>query len=157
MSDNNVTEAIQDHYQRALRMFRETIMAFPEDEWRKGDIDYSRPAGVAYHVVEGMDFYTGELTPDKFPWGGRFDVDWEETNSERLPSQDQVITYLNEVEEKLEEWFRKTDLLAKETKFPWTGDTGLGRAIYNLRNIQHHVSEMSLELTRRGYKSPEWR
>lgn len=132
-------------------------MAFPADEWRKGEIDYLRPAGVAYHVVECMDFYTGNQPPDKFPWGGHFGVDWEDTNSERLPNQEQVLTYLDEVEEKLKEWFRKTDLLAAESTFPWTGITGLARAIYNLRNIQHHVSEMSLELTRRSFQSPDWR
>ena len=47
MSDNAVTGAVLDHYQRALTMLREAIMAFPSDEWRKGDIDYLRPAGVA--------------------------------------------------------------------------------------------------------------
>ena len=103
------------------------------------------------------DFYTGNQSPDKFAWGSRFGVDWEDTNSDRLPSQEQPITYLDEVEDKLKEWFKKTDLLAVETVFPWTGSIILGRAIYNLRNIQHHLSEMSLELTRRGYQSPEWR
>ena len=157
MSDNDIAGVVFDQYQRALTMFREAIMAFPADEWRKGDIDYLRPAGVAYHVVEVIDFYTGNESADKFPWGGRFGVDWEDTHSDRLPNQEQLITYLDEVEVKLQEWFRKTDLLAVEAVFPWTGSLILGRAIYNLRNIQHHLSEMSLELTRRGYQSPEWR
>ena len=157
MSDNDIAGVVFDQYQRALKMFREAIMEFPADEWRKGDIDYLRPAGVAYHVVESIDFYTGNESADKFTWGGRFDVDWEDTHSDLLPDQEQLITYLDEVEDKLQEWFRKTDLLAVETVFPWTGSLILGRAIYNLRNIQHHLSEMSLELTRRGYQSPEWR
>ncbi len=156
MNDNNVTGAVLEHYRRALEVFREAITAFPEDEWRKGDIDYLRPAGVAYHIVECTDFYTGDQSVYEFAWGGRFGVDWENTDSDRLPNQEQVLEYLDEIEEKLNEWFRKTDLLAAETMFPWTGPTGLARAIYNLRNIQHHVSEMCLELTRRGYQSPEW-
>lgn len=157
MSDDDIAEVVFNQYQRALKMFREAVTAFPVDEWRKGEIDYLRPAGVAYHVVECIDFYTGNQPPDKFAWGGHFDVDWEDINSDRLPSQEQLITYLDEVEDKLQEWFSKTDLLAVETLFPWTGTIILGRAIYNLRNIQHHLSEMSLELTRRGYQSPEWR
>lgn len=40
--------------------------------------------------------------------------------------------------------------------FPRTGSTVLGRAIYLLRNTQHHLAELSLELTRRGCASPEW-
>ena len=157
MNDNDIAGVVLDQYQRALTMFRGAVMAFPADEWRKGDIDYLRPAGVAYHVVESIDFYTGNQPADEFPWGGRFGVDWENTNSDRLPGQEQLITYLDEVEDKLQEWFRKTDLLAAETVFPWTGTLVLGRVIYNLRNIQHHLSEMSLELTRRGYQSPDWR
>lgn len=156
MSDNDIAGVVFNQYERALMMFRQAVKAFPADEWRKGDIDYLRPAGVAYHVVECTDLYTGDQPADKFAWGGRFDVDWEDTDSNRLPNQGQLITYLDEIEDKLEEWFKKTDLLAVETVFPWTGSLILGRAIYNLRNIQHHLSEMSLELTRRGYQSPEW-
>lgn len=156
MSNNDIAGVVFNQYQRALKMFREAVMAFPSDEWRKGDIDYSRPAGVAYHVVESIDCYTGNQPVDKFPFGGRFGVDWEDSRSDRLPSQQQLITYLDEVEGRLQEWFRNTDLLAAETMFPWTGSLVLGRAIYCLRNIQHHLSEMSLELTRRGYPSPEW-
>ena len=157
MNDNNISGVVFDQYQRALTMFREAVITFPADEWRKGDTDYLRPAGVAYHVVECMDFYTSDQPPDRFAWGGRFGIDWEDTDSDRLPGQEQLITYLDEVEDNLKEWFRKTDLLAAETLFPWTGILVLGRAIYNLRNIQHHLSEMSLELTLRGCQSPEWR
>ena len=49
------------------------------------------------------------------------------------------------------------DLMVPEAVFPWTGPVVLSRAIYILRNTQHHLSEMSLELTRRGYRSPDWR
>lgn len=156
MSEKEIKDVVFNQYQRALKMFREAVLAFPVDEWRKGEIDYLRPAGVAYHVVECLDFYTGNEPPDKFNWGGRFGVDWEDTDSDLLPSQDQLISYLDEMEDKLKEWSAKTEILATETLFPWTGSLILGRTIYTLRNIQHHVSEMSLELTRRGYRSPEW-
>ena len=62
----------------------------------------------------------------------------------------------NEIESKLERWITETDLSSEENVYPWTGSIKLSRAIYILRNTQHHLSEMSLELTRRGYKSPEW-
>ncbi len=157
MNESDIAGVVYNQYQRALKMFMEAVMAFPADEWRKGDIDYLRPAGVAYHIVEAIDAYTGNQPVDKFQWGGRFNVDWEDSDSERLPSQEQLIAYLDEIEDRLQEWFGNIDLLATETMFPWTGALILGRAIYCLRNIQHHVSELSLELTRRGYKSPEWR
>lgn len=157
MTEGDIAGVVYNQYQRALKMFREATLAFPADEWRKGDIDYLRPAGVAYHVVESIDVYTGNQPVDKFQWGGQFGADWEDSDPERLPSQEQLIAYLDEIENRLQEWFGNIDLLAVETMFPWTGALILGRAIYCLRNIQHHVSEMSLELTRRGYQSPEWR
>jgi hypothetical protein len=137
-------------------MFRDAVMAFPADEWKKGEIDYLRPAGVAYHVVETLDFYCSDQPPDKFGWGSRFGVDWEDKDSGRLPGQDEIITYLDVMEDKFQQWLKKADLLASETMFPWTGSLVLGRVVYVARHIQHHVSEMSLELTRRGFKSPEW-
>ncbi|UCD08597.1 MAG: DinB family protein [Dehalococcoidales bacterium] len=156
MSNSDISSVVYDQCQRALKMFRDAVMAFPADEWKKGEIDYLRPAGVAYHVVETLDFYFGDKPPDKFGWGSRFGVDWEDKDSERLPSQGEIISYLDEMEDKFQQWLKKTDLMAVETLFPWTGALVLGRTMYVARHLQHHVSEMSLELTRRGYQSPEW-
>lgn len=157
MSKDRTVQAIWDQFHRALGMFREAVQAFPGEEWRKGDIDYLRPAGLAYHVLETIDFYSGDRPGEEFPWGGRFGVGWEESRSERLPSQEQVLAYLDEMEAKLEDWFEKSDLLSGEATFLWTGETMLGRAAYMLRHTQHHVAELGLELRRRGYSRPEWR
>ncbi len=157
MGQSEVTQSVSDHFRRVLGMFREALDLFPADEWRRGDIDYVRPAGLAYHVLESIDFYTGDQPVDRFHWGGRFGVDWEDRRSERLPSQEQVLAYLEEMSGKLHTWLETTDLLAPEQLFSWTGPTHLARAIYLLRNIQHHVAELCLELTRRGCSSPEWK
>ena len=157
MSENAITQAIADQFKRTLKMFRGAALAFPAEEWRKGDIDYFRPAGVAYHVCETIDFYTGDQPADQFPWGGRFGVGWEDSRSSRLPSQEQLLTYLDEMERKLEDWLQQTDLMSPEGAFPYTGAIILGRAMYVLRHTQHHMAQMSLELTRRGYPTPEWR
>ena len=156
MGENMIARSVLDQFERTLRMLREAILAFPPGEWRKGDTDYLRPAGVAYHVIETIDFYTSEQSVDEFSWGHRFGVDWEDSRSEGLPLQDEVIEYLTEVESKLVGWLEATDLSSEERQYPWTGATQLSRAIYTLRNTQHHLSEMCLELTRRGYRGPEW-
>ena len=87
MSNGDISMVVYDQCQHALTMFRNAVMAFPDDEWKKGEIDYLRPAGVAYHVVEKLDFYFGDEPPDKFGWGSRFGIDWEDKDSERLPGQ----------------------------------------------------------------------
>ena len=60
-----ITRSVLDQFERTLRMLREAILAFPPGEWRKGDTDYLRPAGVAYHVIETIDFYTSEQSVDE--------------------------------------------------------------------------------------------
>ncbi len=156
MSDNDISSVVHDQCRRALTMFRSAVMVFPADEWKKGEINYLRPAGVAYHVVETLDFYFSDQPPDRFGWGSRFGVDWENKDSERLPEQGEIISYLDEMEDKFQQWLKKADLMAAETVYPWTGSLMLGRVVYVARHIQHHVSELSLELTRRGLQSPEW-
>lgn len=157
MSQNEIKKSLSGQFRRSLMMFKEAVLAFPPDEWRKGDLDYLRPAGVAYHVLETIDFYAGDQSADQFPWGGRFAVDWEDHDSARLPSQDQLVVYLGEIEQKLEDWLERTDLLSPERTFSYTGATALARALYGLRHVQHHVAEMSLELTRRGCQPPDWK
>lgn len=157
MALNDVTRPVLEHFRRTLTMFREAVQTFPVEEWRAGELNYLRPAGIAYHVLETIDFYTGEESIDAFEWGGRFGVDWEGAHSDQLPSQEQVLLYLDEVQARVEEWLTGNDLLAPEQTYPWTGSVLLARALYILRNTQHHVAELSLELTRRGYPAPEWK
>jgi len=157
MSIESVSSSIMDHFERALQMFKEAASAFPESEWKIGDTDYLRPAGAAYHVVESIRFYTGNTPHDKFNWGGRFNVDWESSDSEKLPSQQELLEYLDEVCADAREWIKTNDLTQAERLFVWTGKTLLSRTAYLLRHIQHHTAEMALELTKRCYKAPEWK
>lgn len=157
MSQSEIKADVYTQYHRAIEMFREAIHLFPEAEWKHGETDYLRPAGVAFHVVECLDFYTQEKPGKEFPWGYRFNVNWYEPESAKLPDKDQVLTYLSEMETKLANWFEDNDLLSEEKLMPKMAKTMLGRAVYGIRHMQHHLSEMAQELTSRGYKAPEWK
>jgi hypothetical protein len=148
-------EALADQFLRALAMFRQAIRAFPAEEWRKGDTPYQRPAGWALHVLTSMDEYCA-LKPGQAGAHPRFDVDWQEEDSSKLPSQDEMLAYLEQVEKKLAHLLVHADLNQAETLFLWTGSTLLSRAVYVLRHMQHHLAEMCLELHRRGLRAPEW-
>jgi hypothetical protein len=41
-------------------------------------------------------------------------------------------------------------LLESETVHPWTGQIRLGKILYELRHIQHHLGMVDAELSRRG-------
>jgi hypothetical protein len=155
MEANPQTEALADQFVRALSMLRDAVKAFPAAEWRKGDTPYQRPAGLALHVVEAIDDYA-VLKPGESGQGRRVNVDWEEKDSAKLPSQDETLAYLEEVERRLARFLTNADLTATEELFRWTGSTLLSRMGYTLRHTQHHLAEMCLELHRRGHKAPQW-
>jgi hypothetical protein len=96
------------------------------------------------------------LKPGEYAEDAGLDVNWEEKDSSKLPTQDKLLTYLDEVEENLARFLADADLKATEELFRWTGSTMLSRAVYMLRHTQHHLSEMCLGLHIRGLQAPEW-
>ncbi len=146
-------EALADQFMRAFGMFRVAVQAFPVDEWRKGDAPCERPAGLAVHLLESMEGYAA-LKPGQGSEG--IGVNWEEDDPAKLPSQDEVLTYLDRVEDRWATFLATADLTAGEEMFRWTGATLLSRAGYVLRHTQHHIAELCRELLRRGFDAPDW-
>ena len=140
MKNNSISTSLVDQFERTLHMFKAAVANFPSDEWTKGELDYLRPAGVAYHVVESLEFYGGVVPVDKFDWGGRFGCDWEDPDSAKLPTQIQVLTYLDETWTRVKTWLMTSDPELPESLFPWTGAILHGRLLYLLRHIQHHTA-----------------
>jgi hypothetical protein len=150
---NPLAEALADQFLRALGMFRRAVKAFPADEWRKGDTPYQRPAGLATHIADSLHGYSA-LKAGEYDDG--LGVDWEERDSTKLPSQEQLLQYMEQVEENLAGFLANADLTATEALYRWTGATMLSRAIYNLRHLQHHLADMCMELHCRGLQAPDW-
>lgn len=149
--------ALKDQFKRVLHMFKSAVMKLPAEQWRTGASPDRRPAGLACHLLETIEFYISDLPSEKFPWGHRFGMDWEVEDPTQLPSQAQLQEHFSELEQKLAGWLAVTDFLTPETVFKWTGRTVLERALYLLRHTQHHVGELSRELDTRGLSGPEWR
>ncbi len=152
---NPLAESLADQFLRTLFMLRAAIDTFPEDSWLEGETLYQRPAGQALHIVQTIDFYSaikrGERSEDQLS-----QANWEERDPSKLPSQKDLLRYLDVVEERLAKFIAETDLQADETLFPWTGFTTLSRALYALRHTQHHLADMAMELQRRKLRPPSW-
>ena len=148
-------EALADQFLRTLSMLKLAIATYPEDGWREGETLYQRPAGMALHIVQALDTFSavqaGGQSGD--PLG---EINWEDREASRLPSQDAVQSYLELVEERLAQFIAGSDLEADETLFPWTGSSLLSRALYALRHTQHHLADLAMELQRRGLRPPDW-
>ncbi|MFA9404012.1 MAG: DinB family protein [Anaerolineales bacterium] len=152
---NAQAEAVADQFLRTLSMLRIAVSTFPESEWRVGESLYQRPASLALHIVQSIDFYSA-LKPGDSSEDPLTQINWEERNSSKLPSQEELLGFLDKVEERLANFIAKSDFQAEEKLFLWTGFTVLSRAMYNLRHTQHHLADMATELQRRGFTPPDW-
>ncbi len=162
MGAQPVVESLTDHFTRTFDMLRGAIEAFPEEEWRAADEDDLIPARQAIHIIESSAFYSGEWTGKKFPTGKRLGCDRELAPPDELPSRRDVLTYLDEAKAKVETWLTKRGddgLLGEpeDKRFPWTGKCELGRALYLIRHMHHHLGKIHNELRRRGIDRPKWR
>jgi len=148
-------EALAEQYLRALSMFRIAVNTFPPETWLEGDTLYQRPVGMALHIAQSIDFYSA-LEPGERSENPLTQVNWEDRDSSKLPTQEELLTYLDTVEERLARFITKSDLQVEEKLYPWTGLTILSRALYNLRHTHHHLADMAMELQHRGFKPPDW-
>ena len=152
---NPQAEAVADQFMRMLSMFRIAVSAFSEEAWREGDSLYQRPAGLALHIAQSIDFYSA-LKPGDRSEDPLTQIAWEERDAAKLPSQKELLGYLDKVEVRLASFIAMSDFQADEKLFPWTGITVLSRVQYNLRHAQHHLADMAMELQRRGFRPPDW-
>ncbi len=150
-----LTTTVHDHYTRAWDMLAEMIANIPDTEWTAGDMV---PAKHVVHIVVGANVFVGDVPldgwdPSEFLGtqarpGGPWNLAPEE-----LWSRDVALSKLAEMRETVERALAKLDdtaLLEPETVHPWTGQTRLGKMIYDLRHFQHHLGAISAELKRRG-------
>ena len=47
----SITDELVDQFHHTLEQLRDIVGKFPDEEWRKGTIDYMIPARLAYHLL----------------------------------------------------------------------------------------------------------
>jgi hypothetical protein len=157
MDTGFITTETADQFERVFAMLRKGIGMFSPSVWRESDTNYMRPAGSVYHLLETIDYYTSGKSADDYPWGHRFNLDWEEKDSEKFPTQEEMMVYLEEMEARVRGWLEQADPTTPEKLHPFTGSTWLGKAIYILRHTQHHVAELGVALAQREGKDLGYR
>lgn len=158
----DIAKGLLQEFGRSLRMLRQAIQTFPSENWRAAEIDHLIPARQALHIVGAVDMY---LRPEYVPGIAdgadyfRRELDWEGSPPEELPSQEEMLSYLDEIETRLREWLEsKTndELLGANDGFPWTGPNLLSRMLYLLGHCQHHQGVLHDELRRLDLPRPPW-
>jgi hypothetical protein len=158
--NNTLVLSFIDQWARTWQMWEEMIRSIPDDQWTQGEIDYLVPARHLIHAAVADDFFSTD-TPfehyDDLQW---FGVGEWETSPDELPTREAALDRLADIRSTVEQRLAELDdaaLLEPETAHPWTGPTRLGKLIYNLRHIQHHLGEVNAELIRRGIKGVGWK
>jgi uncharacterized damage-inducible protein DinB len=155
---HTIGQGLADQFERMWTMLRETIDNCAEEEWkREAGHWFLLPSRLAYHTIETVEFYSRQ-SPEGMDWNGRFGVDWETRETERLPDREPMVNYLDDIRGSLREKLQSLpdEALTAEHAFPWTGATPLERMIYTLRHSMFHVGQIQAELRRRGLKGAEW-
>ncbi len=148
-------EALADQWLRTFFMLRNAIKSLPEADWLEGESLYQRPVSLALHILQSTDGYTA-LEPGEGSEDPLTQINWQERDTSKLPSQIAVLAYQDVVEKRMAKLLVKAELEAEERLFAWTGKTILSRIMYTLRHAQHHLADLAMELKRRGYEPPNW-
>lgn len=157
MSDVRIGDVLARQYDRVWGTLRAAISRLSDAQWHQSECDWLAPVRLAYHIVETAEFYSGG-SPDGYKWGS-LGGDWEGSPAADLPSQKQMLDFIDRVQPAVRKWLVECDdasFLSAEPVFQWTGSTRLDRALYSLRHSQHHLGQINAELRRKGLPRGEW-
>lgn len=161
MSESRIIrDDLLDQFNRSINMLYAVFDNIPSEKWTSGITETRVTSMIAYHVVETLDFYFSGKTDDQFQWGYRFRGPWWETPRENLPTKEEIVTYLREVEARVKEFFKGKDddaLLEDFKLYGWSGETMLGHLVYALRHAMHHQGELTAFQLYFGVGRDTWR
>ncbi len=160
MDDALFLDICRDNYSAVIKMLREAIEGCPAELWAERT-DEPPFWQQAYHAVWYLDFYLSD-TPKSFQGPALAEEgtqNLETASGTIIPSQEQIIKYLEQVNQKCGRVLKEAASRPLDAKnaFWWTGPTYAHRLIYNMRHAQDHVSALRSMLTRKKGKSLSWR
>ncbi|MFX0203675.1 MAG: hypothetical protein ACFFCW_46855 [Candidatus Hodarchaeota archaeon] len=145
-------------YAHTWRIFERLVKDFDKAAWQQAGRGVITPARLSLHIILGTNYYLEDLTPIHFASGKPFNPDWQNAKTDDLPTQDDIVTCIHEMQIKTEKWLSNLDYSASNETFPWAGETLLGIVIFLLRHIIFHVGELSslLNESKNGLAEDHW-
>ena len=146
----DLLNSVAVNYQDSAKMLAETIMQFTPEQWTKGFNYFQVPWKIAYHIIDCLDYYFRPQPEVEYQWGHRFGGGWWELPVDKIPAPETLVSYLYEIEERIEEHFSMLQDEALVTPYDAGrehGETRLEHYIYALRHTMHHhgaLSQLSL-------------
>ncbi len=161
------TQAIVAQYRAALSMLKSAIETCPEDLW---DASVGRHPFwlIAYHALYYTDLYVaGSEQNFVAPDFGRDDEQYMEKRPfppfEPIElgepyTREQLLSFHDKCSRLVEEVVpaETADDLAADAEFDWISFSRFELHLYNLRHVQHHIAQLSLELKFQTGTGIEW-
>ena len=147
-----------EQYRHTWRILEGVVKDFDDESWLHTGREATTPARTAFHILQGVKYYIEDTSTVIFASGKSFEGDWKTVKEEELPSQDDTLKCMNELEAKTENWLREMDYDSENSAFPWAGKTKLGVAIFLLRHTVYHIGELCslLNESKNGEAEDNW-
>ena len=148
-----------ENFRKANILVEETIRQFNKDQWKKGIDIFQVPSNIAQHIIDTLDYYFREDPNKEHKHGQRFGGGWWELPDEKRPTQDDLLEYLKDIENRINQHFvslNDDDLLTPYDDKKQFGETRLGHYLYALRHTMHHHGALSLLSLYYGNETGHW-
>ena len=154
----NLINDLLEQFQRMLKILKEEIGRFDDNNWRTGINGYQIPAKLAIHTTDALDYYFREDLETPYRWGHRFtDGKWWELSGEQFPSQAEILTYCDDLEARIIRHLNSLDDSNLTEHWPKVdGSTRLGHYIYAIRHTTHHHGEIAALACFHGLEGGSW-
>lgn len=136
------TEFIKQ-YGHTWRVFKRIVKDFDNEAWLHTGRGTITPVRTAFHILQGVKYYIEDSTTLLFASGKSFESDWEIAPEEDLPSQNDILACINELQAKTEKWLSEMDFNSENKSFEWAGETKVGVVLFLLRHSVYHIGELS--------------
>lgn len=141
-------QSLYVQFVNSFELLRNTISQFTPNQWLRGDLKFQVPAKISVNILDALDYYFRKNTQEKYTWGHRFGGGWWQLKDSELPSPQDLLNYLDELEERVQIIFFKDlndadfyDPFDEQSEF---GDTQLEHFVYAPRHTMHHHGALSL-------------
>jgi hypothetical protein len=136
-------QEFQPQFAHTWRVFERLVNDFDDEAWIRAGRRAIRPARLSFHILKSTKYYIEDSSDLFFPSGKPFAADWEKAPEGGLPSRKDILDGIKLFHAKTEKWLSELDYSAKNTAFPWAGETHLGVVIFLLRHSLYHLGELS--------------
>lgn len=153
----DISAALKRQHHLGFEMLRGCVQKCPEDLWKSGQ----HPRcfwRIAYHAVYYTDRYLQPSSRKFKPWSEhQKDIQalWDNPPFEPDYTRDQVLTFLNLTDSRVDAMIDDLDLNSETSGFPLYKMSKLDLLMLNVRHLQHHIGQLSELLISRGI-DVEW-